>query len=59
MKISPYLTSFASIPKDLNVNDPYFDPSRWGKLSEDEKEWRAQLWIVLKAKSLYPDIKVY
>lgn len=58
MKISPYLASFASIPKDLSVNDPYFDAARWGKLSEDEKEWRAQLWIVLKAKSLYPGIKV-
>lgn len=58
MEISPYLASFANIPNDLSVNDPYFDSTQWGKLSEDEKEWRAQLWIVLKAKSLYPDIKV-
>ncbi len=58
MEIPPYLASFASIPKNLSLNDPYFDSRQWGKLSEDEKEWRAQLWIVLKAKSLYPDIKV-
>jgi O-glycosyl hydrolase/endonuclease/exonuclease/phosphatase family metal-dependent hydrolase len=58
MEISPDLASFASIPKDLSVNDLYFDSVQWGKLTEDEKEWRAQLWIVLKAKSLYPDIKV-
>lgn len=58
MKISPYLASFANIPKNLSLNDPYFDSSQWKKLSEDEKEWRAQLWIVLKAKRLYPDIKV-
>lgn len=58
MEISPYLASFANIPKNLSVNDPYFDSMQWGKLSEDEKEWRAQLWVVLKAKSLYPDIKV-
>ena len=58
MEISPYLASFASIPKNLSVNDPYFDSTQWGKLSEDEKEWRAQLWVVLKAKNLYPDLKV-
>lgn len=58
MEISPYLASFANIPKNLSVNDPYFDAMQWGKLSSDEKEWRAQLWVVLKAKSFYPDIKV-
>lgn len=58
MEISPYLATFANIPKNLSINAPYFDSTLWGKLSEDEKEWRAQLWIVLKAKSLCPNIKV-
>lgn len=57
MEISPYIASFARIPKNLSLNDPYFDSTQWGKLSKDEKESRAQLWIVLKAKSLCSSIK--
>ncbi|MES2997713.1 MAG: glycoside hydrolase [Pseudomonadota bacterium] len=60
IEVSPYLSSFTPLPKHLSLEDPYFDPNNWSKdkLTENERKWRAQIWIVLKAKSLNPDIKV-